>query len=101
MLFADETNIFINGKNQQELCNRFIEELNDIQDWLSCNKLPLNVLKTHYINLTPRNKIVEDINIKINNTSIERGYTTKILGVHIDSQLSWKKAYRLYMQEIV
>ena len=91
VLFADDTNIFIKGKDLQELCNRLNGELGDIQDWLSCNKLSLNVVKTHYIIFTPRNKIVENIDIKINNTSIERVYTTKCLGVHIDSQLSWKK----------
>ena len=92
VLFADDTNVFIKGKNLQELCNRLNDELNNIQNWLSCNKLSLNVLKTHYIIFTPRNKIVDSIDIKINNTSIERVYSTKFLGVHIDSQLSWKKA---------
>ena len=38
-----------------------------------------------------RNKIVDYIDIKINNTSIEGVYDTKFLGVHVDSQLSWKK----------
>ena len=94
VLFADDTNIFIKGKDLQELCNRLNGELGDIQDWLSCNKLSLNVVKTHYIIFTPRNKIVENIDIKINNTSIERVYTTKFLGVYIDSL---EKAYRLYM----
>ena len=91
VLFADDTNIFIKGKYLQELCNLLNGELGDIQDWLSCNKLSLDVVKTHYIIFTPRNKIVENIDIKINNTSIERVYTTKFLDVHIDSQWSWKK----------
>ena len=91
VLFGDDTNIFIKGKDLQELCNHLNGELGDIQDWLSCKKLSLNVLKTHYIILTTRNKIVENIDIKISNTSIERVYTTKFLGIHIDSQLSWKK----------
>ena len=91
VLLADGTNIFIKGNDLQELCNRLTGELDDIQDWLSCNKLSLNVVKTHYIIFIPRNKIVENVDIKINNTSIERVYTTKFLGVHIDSELSWKK----------
>ena len=91
VLFADDTNIFMKGKDLQELCNRLNGELGDIQDWLSCNKLSLNVVKTHYIIFTPRNKIVDNIDIKINNTSIERVYTTAFLDIHNDSQLSWKK----------
>ena len=70
VLFADDTNIFIKGKDLQELCNRLNEEFGDMQDWLLCNKLSLNVVKTHYIVFTPINDIVENIDIKINNTSI-------------------------------
>ena len=51
----------------------------NIQNWLWSNKLSLNVLKTHSIIFTTRNKIVDSIDIK------ERVYTTKFLGVHIDS----------------
>ena len=91
VLFSDNTNVFIKGKTLQELCNRLNYELSNIRNWLSCNKLSLNALKTHYIICTPRNKIVDSIDIKINNTSIERVYNTKFLGVHIDSQLRWKK----------
>ena len=90
VLFADDTNVFIKVKHLPELCNRSYDELNNIQDWLSCKKLSLNLLKTHYIIFTPRNKIVDGIDIKINNTSIERVYDTKFLRVHIESQLSWK-----------
>ena len=39
---------------------------------------------------TPRNKQVENLNIKIQNTNIERVSVTKFLGVIIDAQLSWK-----------
>ena len=67
------------------------EELCDFQDWLSCNELSLNVLMTHYIIFTLRNKIVDTIDIQINDIGIEIVYTTKLLGVHIDSQLSKKK----------
>ena len=60
-------------------------------------KLSLNLLKTHYIIFTPKNKIVDGIDIKINNTSIERVYDTKFLRVHIESQLSWKS--RLFIHK--
>ena len=101
VLVADDTDVFIKGKNLQELCNRLNDELTNIQNWLSCNKLSLNVLKTHYIIFTPRNKIVDSIDIKINNTAIERVYNTKFLGVHIDSQLSWKKQIDYTCKKII
>ena len=38
----------------------------------------------------PKNKHVDDLNIKIQNTNIERVSVTKFLGVMIDAHLSWK-----------
>ena len=38
----------------------------------------------------PKNKYVDDLNMKIQNTNIERVSVTKFLGVMIDAQLSWK-----------
>ena len=40
---------------------------------------------------SPRNKIIDNLDVRINNTTIERVYDTKFLGVQIDAQLSWKK----------
>ena len=93
ILFADDTNMFITGKDIQDMCHRLNEDLVKIQEWLCCNKLSLNVSKTHYMVFTPRNKIVNDvndINIMIHSEKIERVYTTKFLGVQIDAQLNWK-----------
>ena len=45
---------------------------------------------------TPRNKIVNDVNIMIHNEKIERVYTTKFLGVQIDAQLNWKRHIEMY-----
>ena len=91
VLFADDTNIFITGKNSKEMCDKINEDLENIREWLCCNKLSLNILKTHYMVFTPRNKIVNDIDICINDVRIERVYVTKFLGIQIDSQLNWKK----------
>ena len=89
ILFADDTNMFISGRNIQGMCDQMNSDLKVIENWLYCNKLSLNVLKTHYMIFTPR-KIVEDINLYVNNTPIQRVYVTKFLGVQIDSKLSWK-----------
>ena len=90
VLFADDTNIFLSGKSLQSMSMTLNEQLTAIYEWLCCNKLSLNVLKTHYMIFTPRNKKVNDINLYINNVPIGRVYVTKFLGVQIDSQLNWK-----------
>ena len=42
----------------------------------------------HHMILAPINKHMEDVNIKIQNTNIDRAFVTKLPGVMIDAQLS-------------
>ena len=90
ILFADDTNMFIAGRNVNEMCNQLNADLFRVQEWLHCNKLSLNVLKPHYMIFTHRNKLIDDISIIIDSTKISQVYVIKFLGVQIDSQLSWK-----------
>ena len=90
VLFADDTNMFITGKDMDVLCHQLNEDLRNVQEWLQCNKLSLNVLKTHYMVFTPRNRVIDDIDVKIQGIQIQRVYATKFVGVQIDSQLTWK-----------
>ena len=74
------------------LCaNLLNDDLGLIQKRFACNKLFLNVKKTHYMVLTPWNKDIKDIDIKINNEWTERVYCTKFPGVQLDDKLPWKK----------
>ena len=72
------------------MCEKLNDDMENIMQWLCCNKLSLSVSKTHYMVFTPRNKQVENMNIKIQNTNIERVSVTKLFGVMMDAQLSWK-----------
>ena len=90
ILFADDSNIFISGKDVQVMNEKLNSDMENIRQWLCCNKLSLNVSKTHYMVCAPKNKHVDDLNIKIQNTNIERVSVTKFIGVMIDAQLSWK-----------
>ena len=85
ILFADDTDMFFTGKNLKTMATVINEELIRVQEWLHCNKLSLNVLKTHYIIFTSRNKCVNDVDIHINDAPTERVYATKFLGVQIDA----------------
>ena len=91
VLFADDTNMFVTGKNTSEMCVKLNNDLGEICEWLRCNKLSLNILKTHYMIFTTKNKTAQDLDIKISNTAVERVYDTKFLGVYIDAQLTWKR----------
>ena len=91
ILFADDTNMCIAGKDIQDMCHKFNEDLTKIQEWLCCNELSLDVSKTHYMVFTPKNTFFNDVNVMINNEKIERVYVTKFLGLQIDAQLNWKR----------
>ena len=91
IMFADDTNMFIAGNDINAVCTQLNGDLGLVQEWLACNKLSLNVKKTHYMVFTPRNKNIKDMDIKINNECIERVYHTKFIGVQLDAKLSWKK----------
>ena len=91
ILFADDASMFITGKDIQDMCHKLNEDLTKKQEWLSCNKLSLNASKTHYMVFTLRNKILNDLNVIMNNEKIERVYVTKFLVVQNDAQLNWKR----------
>ena len=48
ILFADDTNVFISGKNIENLTQIMNNELEKLAKWLQVNKLSLNVDKTFY-----------------------------------------------------
>lgn len=89
ILFADDTNIFCSGKDPAQLSKIVSDELQKLHIWFSVNKLSLNVAKTNYMLFTNYSKTT-NIDIKIDNTTIDRVYVTKFLGVLIDDKLSWK-----------
>ena len=91
ILFADDSNLFISGKNVEDMAVRMNYVLKDVQEWLCSNKLSLNVLKTHYMIFTNKKTIVNDIKLTVFNYEIERAYVTKFLGVQIDSKLTWSE----------
>ena len=90
VLIADDTNMFLTGKDMYVSCHQLNEDLRNVQEWLQCNKLSLIVLKTHYMFFTPRNRVIGDIVVKIQEVQIQRVNATKCLGVQIDSRLTWR-----------
>ena len=87
IMFADDTNIFISGKDLNNITSITNTELKNISTWFSANLLSLNIKKTNYILFG--NKKHPDISLSINNENIARVYQTKFLGVIIESHLKW------------
>ena len=49
VLFADDTNVFLNGKDIKIILNTLQLELTKLYNWLLANKPTLNISKTHFI----------------------------------------------------
>ena len=87
ILFADDTNVFITGKNIPNLITVMNNELSS--EWMNVNKLSLNVKKTKYMLFCIKNPHIEGGNILLNGEIIDKVNHFKFLGVIIDSHLSW------------
>lgn len=91
LLFADDSNMFLSGKNIDELVNSMNIEMEKVTDWLNVNKLSLNLKKTHYMIFRGRRtKLNVNSKLIINNTVIAMEKKTKFLGVIIDENLLFK-----------
>ena len=90
IVFADDTNIFLSGKNVNETINLFNTELCHVIEWLAANRLSLNIAKTHYmIFKSSRRKIEQNVNLSINNHILEKVTQAKFIGITLDPSVNW------------
>ena len=90
ILFADDSNLFISGRDSDLIMKTLNEELKEISIWLKANKLPLNIKKTHFMIFSSKNKAHTNVYINIDGESISENSKTNFLGVIIDNKLCWK-----------
>jgi hypothetical protein len=72
---------------------RLNTELENVDEWLTANKLTLNIEKTEYMIIGSYKRIsniqkVDEIKIRIGDNEIKRVKTTKSLGIVIDENLA-------------
>ena len=84
-MFPDDTNLFFNHKNIKHLFAIVNNEIVNIKDWFTANKLFLNVEKTKYSFFHKPSK-KDDIPLRlpkliINSYEIQREESIKFLGV--------------------
>ena len=74
LMYADDTTLHccledIEDDNKEF---RIKQELQHVQDWLKVNRLALNVKKTKYMMFHKHNKIVQHLDLHVNNNAIEK-----------------------------
>jgi hypothetical protein len=93
ILFADDTNLLISGKNLKELAAKANNELESVRQYMAANKLSLNVKKTDFMVFNPVKKgekrTEEDLQIVIGQQKLEEVKEVKFLGVILDNQLKF------------
>ena len=94
ILFADDTTIFIKGKNKNILYKLIQKDLDLVTDWFKANKLSLNVSKTNLINFYKKSNAVNCENaqcLKMAGETISEVDCAKFLGIYIDKHLEWNE----------
>ena len=94
LMYVDDTTIYFNledfdSQNTEADINA---ELEKVKTWLKLNKLPLNAQKTKLMLFHRKQKDVNDVNVKIDNTVIESVETFNFFGIILQSLQ--KKAIR-------
>ena len=89
VLFADDTNVFLSGKDMNTLIDTIQLELKKLYDWLLAIKLTLNIAKTHFMIFHRARQKKHMINIKINKVQIEQTKHTTFLAVIFYDNLCW------------
>ena len=88
VLFADDSNAFLSGRDIDRVINLVNEALEELVTWLHANKLTLNIKKTHFIIFSSANKTIHTNNqVSINGQAIDRVESTRFLGVLLDEKL--------------
>jgi Txe/YoeB family toxin of Txe-Axe toxin-antitoxin module len=101
VLFADDTNFFIDGKDINKLVSVMNNEINKVINWMRSNKLSLNIDKTKYVIFKTPNKRCNVTNdITVNNQVIDRVESIKFLGVVLDENLKWTDHIKLIKSKI-
>ena len=94
-MYADDTSISIAANSLPELEHSINDELVNLNEWLTVNKLSLNIAKTELMFIGSRQRLSNtashSINIHIEGQQINKVCHTRSLGIHIDQHLSWTK----------
>ena len=90
-LFADDTSIYFESGNLEQLQKVVNCELKHVKKWLDANKLALNVDKTNFVIFhSPQKSLYENITIKFGKQHVKKAKHIKFLGLLLDENLSWK-----------
>ncbi len=72
------------------ICDILNNELSMLNNWLTVNKLSLNIRKSKYFIFRTKEKKIQSLTLTINNVNIKRIAEFNFLGLCLDEHLTWK-----------
>ena len=90
IMYTDDITIYCTGKTIADVQSKLQQCVNNSLSWLHQNKLMINPSKSSSMLIGTKQKIENlTLNIQINNCTIDYVNHFKLLGVTIDSNLTW------------
>lgn len=101
VLYADDANLIVTGKNCTQIELRTLTEMSKLEKFLGSSNLLLNNKKTKLISFhTRQNRNPLTLDIKLNNNPVEQLTETKFLGLIIDKNLSWDEHVKFITKKL-
>ena len=94
VLYADDTAIFVSGKNIEDIQGKLSSDLERISAWLYANKLTLNANKTKTMLFGTNQRLARldtELSVTAGDIELEQVPCFKYLGLHFDPVLNWKQ----------
>ena len=89
-LYADDTVLYCSGKDSLELQYKLQNGLDSFVEWCEINKLTINTKKTKVMTFGTRFNIKKvDIELKVNNETLQSVPTYRYLGIILDQTLNF------------
>jgi hypothetical protein len=93
-MYADDSILDASGKTIEELEVKLNPDMAKVNNWCNDNKMVINCDKTKVMLITTHQKEAKldstHLGVICNNTELENVNSSKLLGVIIDKNLTWK-----------
>ena len=94
-MYADDTSLTPASTDIKHMIINYClnHDLSNVYEWLSGNKLTLNMTKTEFILIASRQKLsqfTESPSLTINENAIEQVTSAKSLRVYVDQNINWE-----------
>ena len=94
LMFADDTTLYYSSRLPLEIQTILNSDLSAVKGWLDMNRLLLNADKTTFMIVRGRNTNDQNISIEICNRRVKEVDVARVLGVKIDSKLTYEPHIR-------